>query len=441
MLVQFTINNFRSFHEPSTLSMLATKRRSKNKSLDEGAVFSTTGQTPMMNSLSLLKTAAIYGANGSGKSNLISGIQFVKRFVIESSKESQIGEPIGVTPFKLLTNNDEEACSFEITFVQNKVMYQYSFSVDTKSVISETLLKRGPRNKRDVLLFSRKNEQITVTKDFPEGDLLEKKTRNNSLFLSVCANFSGAISSDILDWFRSVRVIRGQNDNGYKSFTFRLLKDETWNKNIIDLISKFDLGIERLQIKSEDISSGNSEDVAINKLPRFAAPEIASYHNRFDKDGKLVDQIALDFISQESQGTQKLVALAGPLLDTLANSYILIIDEFDSRLHPLMSRKILELFNSSNNVRNAQLIVATHDSNLLDRELLRRDQIWFVEKDFVGGSHLHSLVEYKIRNDASFETDYIAGKYGAIPILGDIRKIFRDQRAPKSEDVLGTGEE
>jgi AAA15 family ATPase/GTPase len=139
----------------------------------------------------------------------------------------------------------------------------------------------------------------------------------------------------------------------------------------------------------------------------------------------------------ESEGTKKLVAFAGPLRDALSSQYVLVIDEFDARLHPLITKQIIRMFNGTkSNPTNAQLIVATHDTNLLDKDLMRRDQIWFVEKDPVGSSHLTSLVEYKVRNDASYEKDYILGKYGAIPFLGSIDRVFVHGKPPKAK-VIG----
>jgi hypothetical protein len=127
----------------------------------------------------------------------------------------------------------------------------------------------------------------------------------------------------------------------------------------------------------------------------------------------------------ESEGTQKLFAMAGPLVDTLENGRILVIDELDARLHPLITREIISLFNSNQtNPHNAQLIFMTHDTNILSHKFFRRDQIWFAEKDKFGATHLYSLAEYKIRNDASFENDYIQGRYGAVPFIGDLSHLI-----------------
>lgn len=435
MLVQFTVSNFQSFQEPSTLSMQAAKRRSKNKTLDKESIFETTGPAEHGGALQLLKVAALYGANGSGKSNLIAAMRFMKQLVLNSSKESQIGDAIPLEPFRFCDENLDEPSTFEITFVQKRIIYQYSFSADRKSVRSEKLTRRGPRNKRDSVLFTRENNDIRTTKAFPEGEGLSSKTRPNSLFVSVCANFSGTISTEVIDWFRKLKIIKSQDDAGYRQYTLNRLKEEKWNADITEFISGFDLGIERLT--ATDSPRKNPEP---SRFP-IQRTDLSSFHNKYDREGNLTGEVSLDFARHESQGTQKLISLSAPLLDTLSNSYTLVIDEFDSRLHPIISRKLLEMFNSNFNSKNAQLIVATHDSNLLDKDLLRRDQIWFVEKDFFGGSHLHSLVEYKIRNDASYEKDYISGKYGAIPILGNIRRILVDEKLDDESDTSENSDE
>ncbi|EFM2218351.1 ATP-binding protein, partial [Escherichia coli] len=160
-------------------------------------------------------------------------------------------------------------------------------------------------------------------------------------------------------------------------------------------------------------------------LPQSNPLGISTTHNRFNDEGVFVDTINFELNENESEGTKKLIALAGPLMDTFDNSYILFIDEFDARLHPLITKQIVRMFNSLDiNKNNAQLVVATHDTNLLDKDELRRDQIWFAEKDSLGGSHLKQLVEYKVRNDASYRKGYFEGDFGAIPMLGEPDIIF-----------------
>lgn len=429
MLVQFKVENFLSFKDPATLSMLASKRRSKNKSLDTNATFDAA------KGIKLLKCATVYGANASGKSNLFSAIKFMRRFVIESSKNYQADDTIPVEPYKLSSDVDGKPSKFEIIFVNSGFLYQYEFAADASVIHEERLIQLNEETGDERELFSRQGSHYSINEAFSEGEGLQSKTRKNALFLSVCANFDGNISTEIIRWFRNLRVIYGLSDIGYLNFTMKLMEDEKNAKKIISLLKDFDLNIEKFESHTVtqhfDFKGDVPDDIrplaeALKNMKDAKVRKLTTYHRKFDGDGAQLGEVKFDLDSDESEGTQKLVALAGPLVKTLENSYVLFIDEFDARLHPVLTKNIIKLFNCSQvNSHNAQLIVATHDTNLLDRDILRRDQVWFVERDYYGASHLASLVEYKgVRNDASYEKDYIAGKYGAIPILGDIRRIF-----------------
>jgi AAA15 family ATPase/GTPase len=446
MLIQFSATNFLSFKDKVTLSLAAGKIKSKNHELDKGAIFSA------INELPLLKCAVIYGANASGKSNIFEAVKFAKSFVINSSKESQADESIPVTPYRLSTESQVKASEFEIVFSTNGKVYEYSFAVDSAAVHYEKLALH--KKTREITLFERDAKGIRLHKEFSEGDRLAEKTRSNALFLSVCANFDGEISTSILRWFRRIRVISGLVDNGLMSFTQKCLekKEGGESRQISSLLKSFDLGLERVTVGKqindglpndmpEEVKSIFSQLKKLGNAKVQVMKRVESFHKVFDDSGKIVGETAFDLDNDESEGSKKLVALSGPIVDTLNNSHVLLIDEFDARLHPILSKTIIKLFNSEEtNANNAQLIVATHDTNLLDRDLLRRDQIWFTEKDRFGSSHLTSLVEYKVRNDASFEKDYIMGKYGAIPILGNLADIFGvhepDSAAANEEHVV-----
>lgn len=427
MFVQFSFKNYLSFKDEATLSMLAAKIKSKDKNLDKRAVFNA------FPDIDLLKAAVIYGANGSGKSNVFSALSFMKKMVINSSKESQADEDINVLPFKLNPRFEDEPSSFEMIFIINNKLYEYTFAAVSDKITSETL-SVIEKNKEEVVLFNRNTKEINVHKEFKEGIGLEKRTRKNALFLSVCANFDGEVSKSVIRWFRKIRVIQGMSDIGYLPFTVKLLDDENKRKKIKSIIDMFDLDIVNISKSQGDrVEKKESELLdaiftTIKKDSRFknvSLPQhdplgVATTHNRFNDEGVFVDTINFELGENESEGTKKLIALAGPLMDTFDNSYILFIDEFDARLHPLITKGIIRMFNSLDvNKNNAQLVVATHDTNLLDKDELRRDQIWFAEKDSLGGSHLKQLVEYKVRNDASYRKGYFEGDFGAIPMLGD----------------------
>jgi AAA15 family ATPase/GTPase len=425
MLIEFTVGNYRSFKEPVTLSMVAAKLTSKNKELDESNVF------PVDSKLRLLKSAAIYGANASGKSNLAKALNFMRWFIINSSRETQSTDQIGVEPFRLSTETDTEPTFFEIVFVMDGQRYRYGFEATPERVISEWLFY-VPKS-RETLLFERTLDKITTTKVY-NAEGLSRITRQNALFLSVSAQFSVKIAEKILSWVKiQLKIISGLGDKGYRGYTVDCLVNEKHKPEIVQLLKKLDFGFSDLQVEESEITADllpkEMPDVLKRRILRDGGKmvSIQTIHRRFDKNGNFVAEELFDLDEQESEGTQKIFALVGPLIDTFKTGKVLVIDEFDARMHPLISHAIVDLFNSNEtNPHNAQLIFMTHDTNLLSDKLFRRDQIWFTEKNRYGVTDLYSLAEYKIRNDEVFEKNYIKGKYGAIPLIAPLEDLMRD---------------
>lgn len=419
MLIEFSVGNYRSFQETVTFSMVAANLVSKHEEIDEDKSFKVT------ENLKLLKSAAIYGANASGKSNLVKALGFMKWFIINSSKETQSTEKIKVEPFRLSTQTKQQPSFFELVFIIDSTKYRYGFEVTQDRVISEWLYYVP--NVRETKLFSRQEDNIEQSKKY-QTDNLKKLTRSNALYLSVCSQFNVDLAEKILNWLsRTLTIISGLNDTEDMSYTFRCLEDSNLNAEIKQLIKNLDLGISDIKIKTRDLfdpSVTKNILMSVLELDKIKGAKIVSvgtYHQVFDEDGNLQLTEEFDLNHHESEGTQKLFALAGRLIMALKESQVLIIDEFDARLHPLISLGIVELFNSKdNNPNNAQLIFITHDTNLLNHKIFRRDQIWFTEKNRYGATDLYSLAEYKVPNDAAFESDYIKGRYGAIPYLGDL---------------------
>jgi hypothetical protein len=432
MLIEFSVANYRSFKERVTFSMVAAPIKSKDKSLDENNVFEA---RPKLN---LLTSAAIYGANASGKSNLVSAMSFMRRFVIARKTETRRAGGIDVEPYRLSTETVGQPSEFEIVFIAGDRRYRYGFRADSERVHDEWLY-HVPTS-RETLLFERTGDAISMSGAFrQEGKNLPPKTRPNALFLSVVAQFNGPIAQQITQWFGDVfHVISGLDDSGLVPFTLECLEGTEYRDAVIALIHRLDVGINAVEVESaeldlEEISEDMPEELkeAFRKMrekalqdkshetDRFMVANVHTRHDRFNAQGMKDGDEMLDLDHHESEGTRKLFALAGPLVDTLKNGKIIVADEFDARLHPLLTQELIRLFNSQHtNPRHAQLVVATHDTNLLDNRLFRRDQIWFVEKDKYGATDFYSLAEYKgVRNDASYGKDYIRGRYGAIPYL------------------------
>ena len=426
MLVEFTVANYKSFLEPATLSLVATRLTSRDKEMDADHVFEAAG------GLRLLRSTGIYGANGSGKSNLRAALQFMKSFVLDSSRESQGDEPIGVSPFRLTVASEALPSSFEIVFVTEGVRYRYGFEATTERVVSEWLYHVP--SSREALLFTRSGDDFEIRGGFREGQGLQERTRPNALFISVCAQFNGTVSTRIRHWFRfGLAIIAGVQDDHVREYTMTCFESGEHLPAIRRLLLSLDLGFDDIALGPEPVVEASIPENTPESLRRFLLERakrekrpVLTRHARYDSERTSpagFEWFELD--DEESEGTRKLFALSGAISDALEHGVTVVIDEFEARLHPLITRAIIQLFNSrTTNPQNAQLIFITHDTNLLSLRWLRRDQIWFVEKDRMGGSHLYSLAEFQVRNDdASIEADYIQGRFGAIPFLGGLKQL------------------
>ena len=421
MLVEFTVANFRSFQDAMTLSMVAANLVAKDKTVDTSNLIKTDSE------ISLLKTAVIYGANASGKSNLLKALLFMKSFMVNSSKESQSTDKIGVEPFKLGLYGETSPSHFELVFIMDGIRYRYGFEADRNRVSAEWLFYVP--SSRETSVFSRKDNVIAVSKKY-DAEGIDKRTRNNALYLSVCAQFNVPLAEKILAWVSDkLNVLSGLHDHHYRNYTAGSCDTDANRLRISSLIKALDTGISGITVERNTLGIDSLPSAMPEELKKlitrgsdsFTQVSVKTTHKKYGNDGSFVGEEEFDMDENESDGTQKLFALAGPLLNALNEGEVLLIDELDSRLHPLVTLAIIRLFSEvESNSKNAQLIFVTHDTNLLDKSLFRRDQIWFTEKNRYGATSLYSLAEFKIRNDASFGSDYIKGKYGAIPFIGSL---------------------
>lgn len=426
MLLEFSIKNFKTFKEKVTLSLLASNY-DKDTREDENVHYESKF------GLRLLKSAVIYGANASGKSKLLDAIAFMRFFVINSSRESLKGDDIGIEPFKLNTETENEPSEFEVIFVHEKVLYRYGFEVTAKKVTAEWLFHR-PKTKEVELFYRDENNFETHPKSFAKGKAIIKEglVRDNALLLSVAAQFNDIIATTVTEWFKKLKTISGLNEHNYKGYSLGRTEDEKYKTRIIELLKAADFGIEDVLLQKLDVNALPKElpKELRDRIAKEMNEENAEYFSdalilrkKFDSNKRAIKELAtLSFDDDESAGTQKFFALLGPILDVLENGYILVVDELDSKLHPNLVCKIVALFNSDKmNPNNAQLIFNTHDTNLLSSGLFRRDQIWFVEKNKFGEAKLYSLADFRsdeVKKNEYFEENYIKGKYGAIPFLG-----------------------
>jgi AAA15 family ATPase/GTPase len=406
--------------------MVAADEATGNDELDKNNVFKVN------QNFSLLKSAAIYGANASGKSNLILALYFMQSFVINSSK-LQITDKINLEKFRLSSETEDKPSFFKIVFHLDNKIYEYSFEVTQERVISEGLSCTPKTRKTNI--FSREKDIIKYSKSLLKGKDVKDLTKKNTLFLSIAAQFNDPLAGKILLWFSRLKIISGSQFENLRQLSLDYLSREPNLKNeIVFLIKKLDLSIKDMSVEVGRTSLDNFHkdipDRVKNKefrLDNYIYNSIETYHEKYDLEGRIIGLESFQMNKHESRGTQKIFALLAPVLSALKKSEVLIIDELDSLLHPLMAIAIIGLFNSKiTNPKNAQLIFATHDVNLLSNQLFRRDQIWFTEKNRQEATDLYSLVEFDIDNNASFEQDYIQGRYGAIPFIGDLSKVIGD---------------
>ena len=434
MLIEFTVSNYRSFREPALFSMVAANLHSRDDRLDQNNVFQVEGQPR------LLTTAAIFGRNASGKSNLIYALRFMRKFVLESFGSTEETGSIDVEPFRLSTETRDKPSHFEIAFVADGIRYRYGFEATRERVTSEWLYA-VPKNS-EALLFQRDGDVIKVGRSFKEGRDRREFTRPNALFLTVLAQTNAPTAQKLLTWFRKLGIASGLVDVSMRMYTLNRLLNGRSSEPITRIVMAADTGVEGVRVEANKRDEGPNLPANLPAEVRAALASLLNHadaqqmavntlHTVYDADGQAVDQTEFDLDDQESEGTRKLFALAGPLASAIADGRVLVVDEFDARFHPLLTQQIIRLFNDPiTNPKHAQLVIVSHDTDLLDNRLLRRDQIWFVEKDGKGASTLYSLAEFKgVRNDLAYEASYLQGRFGAVPYVGELTTVLRESQA------------
>jgi AAA15 family ATPase/GTPase len=424
MIIEFKVENFLSFKDLTTLSMIKAKSFKEHQE---------THTILVDKNLSLLKSAVVYGNNASGKSNLLEVMEFMKQIIINSFRDALLENSDRKFPlekFALNSKTEKESTFFEVSFIHNDTKYRYGFEIDYDKVVAEWLYHT---TSKEVYLFKRSFQKIEVNKSaFKEGLGKEEDVKENVLFLSILATLGKETSSNIVEWFKKFNIINGIHDRGHKRYTIDKLKSD---KNFFNWVLHFIkyLEISNLSTTEEDVNEIDLETLKekekdeeiINLLTSIhkiqskqpKRDQLITYHRKYDENNVFIDTVPFNFDKQESEGTKKLLYLLGPWYDTLKNGKVLIIDELDSRLHSHLTLRLIDFFHKCN-LNNSQLICAVHDVTLLNKETFRRDQIWFVEKNQFGASELISLADFKtdkVRNKSAFDKNYLEGNYGAIP--------------------------
>ncbi|QLC50064.1 ATP-binding protein [Methanolobus zinderi] len=404
MLIDVKISNFLSIGDEVILSLDS----GPGKKLSENMI-AISGRE------NLLRSAVIYGANASGKSNIIKGIHFMRNMVLNSHKFN-IDSRIPVVPFKFGEKGGKKASIFEIRFIHENVRYRYGFSCTDSKVIDEYLYHRP--QKRERLVFSRTNTSKYKfgSKEKKQQEQLKDQTIDNTLYLSRATQLGFEGTKKAYEFFSKYLVIN--YDPAWTDYTIsQMSHNRQLKEKVLEILKAADFGgIEDIIIEKEQVAN---EGFLLKEEPfSFHKDEKEKFSVSFlhrTADNKL---IGLD-LSEESEGTRRTLALLGPIFDILENGKVAFIDELELSLHPSITRFLVRLFNSKKNEKNAQLIFTTHNTSLLDNELFRKDQIYFCSKEPNRNTELYSLLEYDIRQDADFERAYLTGRVGGLPFIDE----------------------
>jgi len=428
MLIEFRVCNYRSIGEEQVISLVpAPKQRDYPENVFQEAGYDA------------LNVIAFYGANGSGKSNLLMAMVLFEELIALSSRFSSV-QKLPWEPFLLREGWTEKPTRFEITFILNNNRYRYGVEFTT-TVEKEWLYRKAVG--REVPVFLREGDIIDASSALKAHskiiDAAIESTKPNSLFLSICDMLNIEEAREIFQWFSSVGIVNDKNKTELESGIISMWEDAELRKRILEYMVRMKTGIEEINMKvydKDDIDTTiwlteNKKQSVVNPHSRSETRIPMASHFIYDKSGKkTTDTMSWPIEEFESSGTKKALQISGAILSTLMKGNVLIIDEIEANMHPIMTLDTINLFlNKEINKYGAQLIFTTHDTNLLSYANLRRDQIYFAEKNKWESTEIYSLSDFKYLNDLDGSTAkerpdtdkekrYIEGRYGAVPMLG-----------------------
>ncbi len=426
MIIEFRIGNFRSISTPQSLTMVASPDQ---RLADENLIQTSTEK------LRLLRQAVIYGANAAGKSNLLMSLEALRNLVSFSAglQEGQILP--WVTPFRLEPASEQAPSTFEVIFEAEGVRYHYAAGVTAARVTHEWLVAY-PQG-RPQRWFERSYDAAKETYDWWFGPrfegaqnqrkLWQTSTRSNALFLSTAVQLNNEQLKPAFHWLtqKLIVILPGKVDFN-PTLSIELLRTDTGRERVMKYLTSADIGIDRLELQEADGLPPPPPGIPPEQWRSLLAQgplglpqqvkwnKVVAWHA--GSDGRAV---AFD-MTEESDGTRKLFEFVGGWIRALDTGATLFVDEIDRSLHPHLTRMLVNLFQSEVNRHNAQLVFTTHDTTLLDPDLLRRDQIWFAEKNENRATTIYPLLDYSPRKNENLERGYLLGRYGAIPFVGDL---------------------
>ena len=445
MLTEFKVSNYRSIGEEQILSLIPDSKRGD-----------TSDNILIRGKHKALNAVALYGANASGKSNLLLSMSLFDKLVHLSARSSSTTK-LPYDPFLLRTDWTEKPTKFEITFIIREDKYRYGLEFFEDRIVTEWLYRKSVG--REVDLFLREGDVIDVSSAYVSKNNIKiidaaiEATRPNALFLSTCDMFNILEAKTLFQWFRNFNMIDGLNTEREMVNTVSLWADEKYRTQINDYLVRLNLGFVGIDIKTKDFDaaqlsnnlSENEKNILIKNLAGKKTFSILGKHRLYDTKGEPTkESVVWDFSEKESAGTNQVFHLSGPILWALINGGVLIIDEIEAKLHPIMTLDTINLFlDKATNPNDAQLIFATHDTNLLSYSKLRRDQIYFCEKNNWESTEIYSLSDFvyidktngsktqKERPDTDKEKRYFEGRYGAIPVLSNFHSLNLESNGKK----------
>lgn len=402
MLLEFKCSNHRSIKNEVKFSMIAGSDNTSEELLKEYGNFR------------ILRSAIIYGANGSGKSNFISALSFM-RDLVANSINHQPGQGVFQSPHKLCT--EEIPSEYSIQFIRNGIRYAYGFSIKRNLILDEYLYY-FPKG-RPVKIFERNEMEIKPGDRYKNVfNVSISILKNNRLFLSCAANYSNVKEiEEAFLFFTTDLVIYNPEMNNWTEYSIELMqKNETIKKMFLNILQALGTGAKDIKVKLEKIKLSDLPQEI--QIPDALKSLIANQEGNRIEAKVVYDGFEVDLMTEESAGVKRLFQMICPIIDILNNGKILVCDELESSLHESVIYQIVQWFQHYRKDKFAQLIFSTHDTSLLDSELFRRDQIWFTQLNKERATDLYSLVEIRnVRKSENLEKGYISGKYGAIPML------------------------
>lgn len=426
MLIEFTVSNFRSISTPVTFSTVASAAASKQPSI----TFET------QNSLApeVLTSAVVFGPNASGKSSLFNAVDFFVSFVSNSARQGSQGDGISFPQNRVSPDCKDAPTTLEMVFSHDGEVFQYGFSLTNERVLEEWLFARTSKHgSKTRTIFTREYDEKSENYAWSlnEGQLPGEReswraaTRDNALFLSTAVQLNSKTLTKPYSWIRNGIHVIGSNQRITKDFTALMLQDEQYRARVVDFMQALDLPIEGFRVEEKqaeipDEAKDFFSEKMLSELTKSAKDE--KVYRVFAKHRNTAGQTVELSLEEESDGTQAMFGMAGPIIDVLENGGTLLVDELSNSLHPLALKGLVGIFHDKRqNPKGAQLIFTSHETSIISKNFMHKDQIWFIHRPDRQHTELTPLSDFKVRELEAFQRAYLGGKFGAIPNVRRMR--------------------